>query len=711
MYYEGLDNKGVFHRIPKKIIPEKDGTKLVKDYPAIYDLKTLPKKLSISEFDDLIDKSIPEDVLKRIDDVIEKSKKLSEQGKADIVAEENEEKWRRGMKLSWIHSRDIQVIMAALGFDKKLEGVHDMEEFVLAKRLKERLHSSEKWYSDVILSLPDDLEVNVGFFNPNFSASMYNWGLNKSGIQNAMDAHRLSDHHLGTPENPLDYIEKAANFVVHHLPREHFGIRHEPQGQWENFEEVLVVDHSTRDNPLLRIIARDAAIIIKMLEEEGKITPWQLLDISFEDRIPKNVNLKLQGSTTLRDISFSGGLTFCPTSNSWTITGQSGWMLAESTEGDPLSARIRFSEEIEEGYLLNLSALSTGNSRIVNHQIVHTDSLGFRVLLDTDSDELKNKVGFSFNIKGVKKHVVPDDRQLTPSELIEDINAINNILNHEAEYGMITVMCSASIKDKPTLEKDKKRRTALLQAEREALANTRINSEITRIKHNIHRLESRLLRLDRLIKSSKYWDSGFRFGKMWGEYCSTQQNNKLGGRYVPICTGGGPGIMNAVAKGARSENAQVIGIDSVFGNDNKHDLSNDFSVNSNVRLRCNDFAIREAALINYSHVILFFPGGYGTSWEAFETLCKLQTNHLRRYRTKAIFVHLEFWKPLFDYVKHLEEIGTINGYSDYLKYPGVDDDRQNQFYVGEFVDSEEEAFKVTKEHIEFLYKTNQLTLR
>ena len=309
-YYEEVDNHGVHHRIAKHIDPEIDGTCLVRERPVIYDLENLPEKMSVEEFDELIESSVPKDVIRQIDAVVVEGNKLARQSKADVVTEENQLRWRRGMVLSWVHSRDIETVMAAIGHPKDTETQHDMLEFAKAKHIKKRLGSADKWYKDLVLAMNDDEDVNVGFFNANFSGSMFNWGLNKMGTQNAMDAHRLSDHHIGTPEHPLNIAEKAVNFVIHHLPREHFGIRHEPRGDWKNLEEVMAVDHSTYNNPLLRLIARDAAKMIQLLEEEGKIVPWQLLAPEFKNSIPRNVKLKFQGSTTLRQIAIRGGITY-----------------------------------------------------------------------------------------------------------------------------------------------------------------------------------------------------------------------------------------------------------------------------------------------------------------------------------------------------------------------------------------------------------------
>ncbi len=427
--------------------------------------------------------------------------------------------------------------------------------------------------------------------------------------------------------------------------------------------------------------------------------------------IPQNVELKVQGSTTLRKAQLRGGVLYCPVADKWTLQGQAGWNLVTVDRGNPWSVQVEFFEPLEEGYTIEVTPTSTGNLVVSSAHVLCATQDGFQVLIDTPDNLQSNKVGFNFSVQGIKKQIVPDDRTIAPDKLIEDINAINNILTHEAEYGMITLMCSASINSQTTHKKELEEQTKNLAEFKKQLDGNSVDDEIKNIESLIQKTEARIIRLEKLIKSSKYWDSAHNFGKMWGNYCSTTQSMELGGRYIPLCTGGGPGIMAAAALGAREQYAQVIGIDSVFGNDNHHNLEDDFSIYSNARLRCNDFAIRESALINYSHVILFWPGGYGTSWEAFETLSKLQTDHLRRRRTKVLFVHPEFWIPFYDFTKHLEKMGTINGLTDRIKLPDVDDQDSDEFYVGEIVKDENEAFEKTVNFIKQLYRQNQLELR
>jgi uncharacterized protein (TIGR00725 family) len=319
--------------------------------------------------------------------------------------------------------------------------------------------------------------------------------------------------------------------------------------------------------------------------------------------------------------------------------------------------------------------------------------------------------GVAFTAIGEQDAYYFDDKNLTNEESTADVYASSLLLDYEAKYGYVSVMGSASIKS----EEELKKKTDLLEDNNENLENILSeNSSIIEDKELKERIELNKVRIKRqktLKKSAKYYASAKKFGELWGEYCVNEQKEKLNGCYVPLCTGGGPGIMEAAAKGARDKNAQVLGIDCSFGNDEYFDLKGNCYLNSNVRLRMNNFAIREGVLINYSHVILFWPGGYGTVWEVCETLSKLQTKHLRKRRIKAIFVHSDYWKPFFKLVEHMREFGTVNSYGDRIKIPGVDDNLPDDAYVAEVVDTAEEAFAKTKEFVEKLSEDGDLILR
>lgn len=283
-FYEGSDGVG-FGRLPRNVDPKQDGTRLAQHRPRLFDTSDPDDSVTPVEFDRRIEALIPAGVIARIDHVIEAGTMLSTRGLADQPPLDSHE-WRRGMILSWSHARDLEVIHDAMGHPRALANRHDVDEVVLAIHLKRRIDRADNWYRDYVQSLDDGDWINVGFFNPHLSASMYKWGDAKNGVQNAMDAHRLSAHHQGSPEAPLDWVERAVNFVIHSIPREHWGIRHEPRGGYDNLELRLAEDPAIRNSEIGKAIARDAAALCALLEDEGKIMPWRKLAVPKDQLTP-----------------------------------------------------------------------------------------------------------------------------------------------------------------------------------------------------------------------------------------------------------------------------------------------------------------------------------------------------------------------------------------------------------------------------------------
>jgi hypothetical protein len=177
----------------------------------------------------------------------------------------------------WVHSRDLSMAMKAMGYDKDVAGKHDLEEWVPAKDLKfqvEKFGPYDPWFVKYVEQLNPNDQVNVGMLNPHLAASMFKWGDSRQGIQNGMDPHRLSDHHNGNSNQDVDWMEKAMNFVFHHVPREHVGIQHRPIADWSTLEDALAHDAAINTSEVGKAIARDAAKMMQQLELEGRIVPW-----------------------------------------------------------------------------------------------------------------------------------------------------------------------------------------------------------------------------------------------------------------------------------------------------------------------------------------------------------------------------------------------------------------------------------------------------
>ena len=280
--YTGTGFNGEYKALPRYVDPKIDGTKLAAGMPAYFAsmVKSFaPNSLTPDQFDALVYQTVPPEVFAAADATIAQAKIEYEKGLADVPPKD-EKAWRRFLIMSWVHSRDMSTVTAALGHPMDETGHHHVVELVPAKYAKDpnALKKSDPWYLRYVATLPDDGQLNVGFFNPNTSASAYNWGFDPEGQQNAMNAHRFSNAHNGNPDLPTDWYLRASSFVAHHV-REHMLVREEPRGDWDYAETRLNIDPAVRDYGLEKAIARDVVELDKLLEAEGKITPWQLLKV------------------------------------------------------------------------------------------------------------------------------------------------------------------------------------------------------------------------------------------------------------------------------------------------------------------------------------------------------------------------------------------------------------------------------------------------
>ena len=110
-----------------------------------------------------------------------------------------------------------------------------------------------------------------------------------------------------------------------------------------------------------------------------------------------------------------------------------------------------------------------------------------------------------------------------------------------------------------------------------------------------------------------------------------------------IITGGGPGIMEAVNKGAQQAKGKSIGLNIVIPQEQKANKYID------LLLEFHYFFCRKVMFLKYGRAFVILPGGFGTMDELFESLNLIQTKRVKRF--PVILVGRDYWKGLLDWLK------------------------------------------------------------
>jgi uncharacterized protein (TIGR00730 family) len=160
-------------------------------------------------------------------------------------------------------------------------------------------------------------------------------------------------------------------------------------------------------------------------------------------------------------------------------------------------------------------------------------------------------------------------------------------------------------------------------------------------------LRKRLRIARRVLAKSKYYEVAREFGRLVG-HCG---DIAIGGR-IMVMTGGGPGIMEAVNRGACDVGAKSIGLNITLP---QEEYPNPY-VSPELCFSFHYFAMRKLHFALRARALVAFPGGYGTLDELFEILTLAQTRKLPP--VPVILVGQEYWRGVFN-ADFLVEEGTI----------------------------------------------------
>ena len=121
-----------------------------------------------------------------------------------------------------------------------------------------------------------------------------------------------------------------------------------------------------------------------------------------------------------------------------------------------------------------------------------------------------------------------------------------------------------------------------------------------------------------------------------------------------ICSGGGPGIMEAANRGAHKAGGKSIGL----GISLPFEQGVNEYVPKNLQFEFHYFFVRKYWFVTMAKALVAFPGGFGTLDELFETLTLVQTGKTAEKPVIVLFGS-EFWNSVVNF-DSLVEWGTIS---------------------------------------------------
>ena len=174
----------------------------------------------------------------------------------------------------------------------------------------------------------------------------------------------------------------------------------------------------------------------------------------------------------------------------------------------------------------------------------------------------------------------------------------------------------------------------------------------------------------KLARGSHYYEQARAFGKLVAQYSAEREpQDKLF-----VCTGGGPGIMQAANRGAYEAGGLSVGLAIALP---MEEAANPY-VTPALSFKFHYFAIRKMHFMMRAKALVAFPGGFGTLDELFEVVTLVQTRKSKQ--VPIVLFGSDYWKRLIDFDFMVEE-GVIS---------------PDDIHLFEYVDTPEDAWDAVK---------------
>jgi uncharacterized protein (TIGR00730 family) len=178
------------------------------------------------------------------------------------------------------------------------------------------------------------------------------------------------------------------------------------------------------------------------------------------------------------------------------------------------------------------------------------------------------------------------------------------------------------------------------------------------------------------VRMSRYYEEARELSHRITSWAMTLGNQPR--RFV-ICSGGGPGIMEAANRGAAEAGGQSVGLSIQL----PHEQFSNPYITPHLNFYFHYFFMRKLWFAQMAKALIVFPGGFGTMDELWEMLTLLQTNKLSSHHLILIYGR-KYWDKVLNW-RHMVRTGTVS---------------ERDYKMLQFADSVDEAFEHVRHDLE-----------
>jgi uncharacterized protein (TIGR00730 family) len=163
--------------------------------------------------------------------------------------------------------------------------------------------------------------------------------------------------------------------------------------------------------------------------------------------------------------------------------------------------------------------------------------------------------------------------------------------------------------------------------------------------------EEAVRRSRKAVEWSRYYEEARELATMHARWAKSLEGSNH--RFV-VCSGGGPGIMEAVNRGATEAGAKSIGLNIKL----PFEQGPNAYITPGLHFEFHYFFMRKFWFAYLAKSLVIFPGGFGTLDEMFEILTLMQTNKLAK-QIQIVLYGTEYWDQILN-LQPMEDWGAVN---------------------------------------------------